>query len=103
VYPLSINPFPDVRWTVSQLDAPTFAERQEVHGIAVNEADLRKIDGEGAAFLIDRGTKDGNVLLCNPPADAQHHEIPLRRNSVDSAGHRAPPFVKANGSPLANY
>jgi hypothetical protein len=85
--PLSVNPFPDVRRTVPEFDAPTFAERQEVHGIAVNEADVRKIDGEGAAFLIDRGTEDGNVVLRNPPADAQHHEIPPSRKSVDSAGH----------------
>jgi hypothetical protein len=87
--PLSVNPFPDVRRTVSQFDAPTFAERQEVNSIAVNEADLRKIDGERAAFLIYRGTKDRNVVLRNPPADAQHHEIPFSRKSVDSAGHGA--------------
>jgi hypothetical protein len=86
---LSVNPFPYVRRTVPEFNAPTLAERQEVHGLAVNEADLRKVDSEGAAFLINRITKDAHVVLRNPPADAQHRQISLRRKSVDSAGHRA--------------
>jgi len=85
--PLSINPFADVRRTVPEFDAPTFAEYQEIDRSAVDHSDLLEIDGDGSPFLIDRGTKDGNVVLRNPPADAQHHQIPLSRQSVDSAGH----------------
>ena len=50
---------------------PRFAERQQAHSIAIDQADLLKIDGDGAAFLIDRGTKDVNVVPGDPPADAQ--------------------------------
>jgi hypothetical protein len=89
---LPVNPFPYVRRTVPEFDTPTFADREEGHGIAVNEVDLRKVDREGAAFMINRRAKDGNVILRNAPANAQHHDIPLRLKSVDSAGHKALPF-----------
>jgi hypothetical protein len=96
------DPFLDVRGAVSEFDAPRFAKCQQVHRTAVDQADLREIDGDGAAFLIDRGTQDLNVVLCNPPADAQHHKIPLSVKSVDSAGHDGLAFVTANREPLAN-
>jgi hypothetical protein len=89
---LSVNPLPDVRRTVPEFDAATFADRQEVHGIAVNEVGLRKVDREGAAFLVNRRSKHGNVILRNPPANAQHHDTPLSLKSVDSASHDALPF-----------
>ena len=56
------DPLPDVQGAVSEFDAPRFGERQEVHRTSVDYADLLEIDGDGAAFLIDRGTKDVNVV-----------------------------------------
>jgi hypothetical protein len=86
---LSINPFPDVRGTIPQFDAPAFAERQKVHGVTVDEAHFRKVDREGPAFLVNDGTKEKNVVLRDPSADAQHHDVALSRKSVDSASHGA--------------
>src|SRR5262249_41012475 len=82
------DPFLDVRGAVSEFDASRFAECQQVHRTALDQADLAEIDGDRAAFLIDRGTEDLSVLLRNSSADAQHHKIPLNLKSVDSAGHR---------------
>ena len=81
------DPFPDIRGAVSEFDAPRFDEYQEVHRTAVDQADFREIDGDRAAFLIERRAKDVNVVPCNPTANAQHHKISLSQQSVDSAGH----------------
>jgi hypothetical protein len=83
---LSVDPFPDVRWTVPEFDAPTFAEYQKIDRSAVDHSDLLEIDGDGSPFLIDRGTKDVHVVTSDLPADAQGHN-PFNHESVDSAGH----------------
>jgi hypothetical protein len=85
--PLSVNPFPDVRRTVPEFDAPTFAEYQEIDRSAVDHSDLLEIDDDGSPFLIDRGTKDVHVVTSDSPADAQDHKAPFNHESVDSAGH----------------
>jgi hypothetical protein len=92
------DPFADVWGAVSEFDAPRFAQCQEGHNIAVDEADLPEIDGDGAAFPIDHGTKDVNVVLCNPPTDAEY-QAPLTGESVDSEGHRAWQLVRASCAP----
>jgi len=84
---LLVDPFPDVRRTVSEFDAPTFAECQEGYSTTVDQADLLEIDGDCSAFLMDGGTKDVHVVASNPPAEAQDHKIPFNHKSVDSAGH----------------
>jgi hypothetical protein len=85
--PLSLDPFPDVGWTISQFDAIPFAEDQEFHRITVDQTDLLEIDGDGTAFVLERGAKDVQVLPSNPPAYAQDHRIFFSQHSVDSAGH----------------
>ena len=85
--PLSVNPFADVRRTVREFDATTFAEYQETDRCTVDHSDLLEIDGDDFPFLIDRGTKDIHVVPCNPPADAQDHKILFNQKSVDSADH----------------
>jgi hypothetical protein len=85
--PLSVNPFPDVRRTVPEFDAPTFAEYQEIDRSAVDHSDLLEIDGDGSPFLIDGGTKNVRVVTSNSPTDAQDHTVPFNHESVDSAGH----------------
>jgi hypothetical protein len=85
--PLSVDPFPDVCRTVSECDALVFTEQQEFHRRAVDHADLLEIDGNGLAFLIDRGTKDIHIVSSNPPAYAQEHDVAINQTSVDSAGH----------------
>jgi hypothetical protein len=72
---LPVDPFPDVRRTVSEFDALTFAEYQEVHCSAVDQADLVEIDDNDPAFLIDGAAKDVHVVPCNPPADPQDHNV----------------------------
>jgi hypothetical protein len=84
--PFPVNPFPDVRRTIPEFDAPTFAERQKVHGVPANEGDVGKIDGDGAVFLSNRRAKNVNVVPFNPSADAQHGQVPFSE-SVDSARH----------------
>ena len=85
--PRSVNPFPDVRRTVPEFDAPTFAEYQEIDRSAVDHSDLLEIDGDDFPFLIDRGTKDVHIVASDLPADAQDHKSPFTHESVDSAGH----------------
>jgi hypothetical protein len=84
---LSVNPFPDVRRTVPEFDAPTFADYQEIDRSAVDHSDLLEIDGDGSPFLIERGTKDVHVITGDLSADAQGHKPPFNHESVDSAGH----------------
>jgi hypothetical protein len=84
---LSVNPFPDIRRTIPELDASTFADYQETDRSAVDHSDFVKIDGDGPPFLIDRGTKDVHVVSNDSPADAQGHTAPFNHESVDSAGH----------------
>ena len=45
------------------------------NGVAVDQTDVLEIDGDGAAFLPERGTKDVQVFPCNPPTYAQDHQI----------------------------
>ena len=102
--PLSVNPFADVRRTVPEFDAPTFAEYQEIDRRAVDHSDLLEIDGDGSPFLIDRGTKDVHIVPSDLPADAQDHKSPFNHESVDSAGHGGLMTAEtANRPPLANY
>jgi hypothetical protein len=53
----------------------------------VDYPDLLEIDGDGAALLSDRATKNVDVITCNSPADAQHNKMSLSLKSVNSAGH----------------
>jgi hypothetical protein len=85
--PLSVNPFADVRRTVREFDATTFAEYQETDRCTVDHSDLLEIDGDDFPFLIDRGTKDVHIVASDLPADAQDHKSPFTHESVDSAGH----------------
>jgi hypothetical protein len=88
---LSVNPFPDVRRTVPEFDAPTFTEYQQIDRSAVDHSDLLEIDGDSSPFLIDRGTNDVHVVTSDLPADAQGHQPPFNHESVDSAGHGGVP------------
>jgi len=82
---LSPDPFADVGRTVSELDAVCFVDRQELHGITVDQLEFSELDGDDTAIL-DRGAKYVQIFLSNPPADLQHETL-VSRNSVDSAGH----------------
>jgi len=64
---LSVDPFPDVRRTVSESDALAFAECQDCDGLAINQTDVPEIDINGTGFLLERGTKNVHVFISNPP------------------------------------
>jgi hypothetical protein len=99
--PFSLDPFPDVGWTIPEFDAVPFAEGQEFHGITVDQTDLLEIDGDGTAFVLESGTKDVQVLPSNPPTYVQDHGILFSQQSVDSAGHGglALPLVRHRPEP----
>src|SRR5262249_58181164 len=78
---------------VSEFDAAGRSDGEEVHGIAVDQADLLEIDRQGSAFLIDRGAKDLRVVGGNPSADPQDREAAIGHQSVDSAGHSVCAFL----------
>src|SRR5262245_31533099 len=82
-----VDPFADVGRTVSELDAIRFGHGEQVHGIAVNQVDLIKIDGEEPALLIDCDTSDLAVVSCNPAENLEDVERPLSQHAVDSARH----------------
>jgi hypothetical protein len=84
---LSVNPFPDIRRTVPELDASTFAEYQEIDRSAVDHSNLLEIDGDGSPFLINHGTEDVHVVTSDLPADAQGRQATFSHESVDTAGH----------------
>src|SRR4029450_3768527 len=85
--PLSVNPFADVRRTVREFDATTFAEYQETDRCTVDHSDRLEMDGDELLFLLDRGTKDVHIVPSDLPTDAQGHKSPFTHESVDSAGH----------------
>jgi hypothetical protein len=70
---------------VSELDATRLVERQELHGITIDELDLRELDGNDTA-LLERSAKDFQVLPGNPPTDAQNDTL-FNRTPIDSASH----------------
>jgi hypothetical protein len=84
---LSVDPFPDVRRTVSESDAVAFAECQDFDGLAINQTDVPEIDINCTGFLLERGTKNVHVFISNPPTQAQDSSTFFSQESVDSAGH----------------
>ena len=64
---LSVDPFPDVRRTVSESDAVAFAECQDCDGLAINQTDVPEVDINCTGFLLERGTKNVHVFISNPP------------------------------------
>ena len=57
---------------------------QEFHGSAIDESDLREIDGDRTAFLLERGAKDFQVFPGDPPTDAQtrHDRVQSESRSI---------------------
>jgi hypothetical protein len=85
---------------VSEFDATRFVECQELHGITIDELDVRELDGNDTA-LLERHAKDVQVFPCDPPADAQNDTL-INRKPIDSAGHaRWPVRPPLNGKPGA--
>src|SRR5437667_3086176 len=83
----SVNPFPDIRRTVSEGDTVAFGDCQDFDDLAINQTDVTEIDSDCTAFLLERGTKDVHVFTRNPPSDAQDSRTFFSQESVDSAGH----------------
>lgn len=82
---LSRDPLADVGRTMSKLDALSFVDREELHGVTVDQLEFSELDGDDTA-VIERGAKYVQVLACNPPNDTQHQTLASRK-SVDSACH----------------
>jgi hypothetical protein len=101
--PFASDPFTDVRGAVPELDTVRFGKCQQCHSAVVDQVDLPEIDGDGAAFLSDRATKDVNIVPSNAAADAEHHKISLCQQSIDSAGHDDLTVCVASRAPIANY
>ena len=80
------DPLPDEGGTVREFDPARFRDSEEHHGITIDQLDFREVDGDDTA-LLDRGTKDVQVVSCHPATDAQN-DTRFDPNAVDSAGHR---------------
>src|SRR5262249_33161289 len=68
--PLLVDPFADISRTVSELDAIRFTNVEQVHYSAGDQVHFLEIDGDTRGFLINRGTKDVDVVPSNPPVDS---------------------------------
>ena len=82
---LSRDPLADVCGAVPEFDPAGLSEYQQLHGITVNQLDLREIEGHNPA-IPQLHANDLQVIGGESTADAQGHTA-FNRESIDSAGH----------------
>jgi hypothetical protein len=63
-------PFPDVKRTTSELDAPSFARREKLHRFAIHQPYLLQVksDGRSLGFRYDQILQLAQVPLIDPTA-----------------------------------
>src|SRR5262249_48844029 len=91
------DPFAHISRTVLELDTARFGGRQQGDGLAVDQQQLRHIEGYYAGFLLEHVSQHGDVVRGNAAADAQDHTIVSSQDSVDSAGHGCASPFRNNG------
>ena len=68
-----LNPFPNIRRTVLQLDAIPFAIRQELHGLSIHQRDVFQIQGQigGGQLEIEQALQLPDVFGFDSAAEGE--------------------------------
>ena len=91
-FSFTFDPLTDIPRAVGDFGPVRFMDREKLHDLLVHQANLFEVENQcTASFFFEQGPKSVNVLPCEPPTDAQNHEIRSDYLALDFAGHSERP------------